>query len=239
MLLPEMGTAPTFAQRHASVEHASRQARWAVGALLISAGLGALERTDAAASLASELGGCVVGGKVVGLAHLLPSIAWAVAYFVFLFWVYRAVSNARALGGPLRWGPGQSVAAYLVPVVSLVLPYFVMKALHRASDPSALEDAPIFRERTDASYRAGVRELLASPRWELPAPILAWWILLDAKHLVTFGALTASSVVHWVTASCEIAFGVLCALVVQSIDARQRERCRRLEAADPNGVAAA
>ena len=239
MLCRRMGTAPTFAQRHASIEHASRRAHWAMGALLVSAAVGAFGRTGAADSLASELGGRVGGAKVIALAHVvIPLIAWAVAYVLLLFWVYRAVSNAQALGAPLKWGPGQSVLAYLVPVVSLVLPYFVMKALHRASDPSALEDAPIFRPRPDPSYRAGARELLASPRWELPAPILAWWIHLDAKHLVTFGVLTASSVVHWITASCEVLFGVLCVLIVRSIDARQREQCRRIEAAEPRGVAA-
>ncbi len=232
-----MGTAPTFAQRHELIERASRQARWAIGALLVSAAVGALARTDALDSLASEFGRHVGGANVVAAAHRVPSIAAVAAYVLFLVWVYRAVANAPALGIPLKWGPGLSVLAYLVPIVSLVLPYFVMKALHRASDPSPLEDAPIFRERADPGYREGGRELVASPRWDLPAPLVAWWILFDAKALAAVGALTASSVVHSIVASCEIAFGVLCVLVVRSIDARQRERCRRLEAAERRAAA--
>jgi Domain of unknown function (DUF4328) len=229
-----MGTALTFAQRRGAVERASRQARWAMGAFLVSAAVDALAGADAADSFASEVRNRVAGARIV-VAHLAPSIAWGMAYLLFLVWVYRAVSNAPALGGALTWGPGVAVLACVAPVVSLVLPYFVMRALHRASDPSALQDVPIFRERTDPTYREGGRELLASPRWDLPTPLIAWWILLDGKDLMAGLDLRPP---HWVGASCEIAVSVLCVLVVRGIDARQRERCRRLEANEERTAAA-
>jgi hypothetical protein len=110
----------------------------------------------------------------------------------------------------------------------------VFKALYRASDPSRLLDAPMFRERTDASYREGSREPLPPPTWILPAPLVAWWILHDAGYLsgIVIRSVGAGVAIGWVAAARDVAAGALCALVVRSIDARQRELCRRLEASE-------
>ncbi|HTB79119.1 MAG TPA: DUF4328 domain-containing protein [Polyangiaceae bacterium] len=218
-------TGPSFAQRRAAVRLASLLARASVVAVAAAALVDAAVPSLAAwqADRATRLG--------VGTSAL---VLWSVAAVLFLFWVHRAVSNARRLGGTLRWGPGTAVVAYVVPVVSLVLPYYVMKALHTASDPSALDDVPVFRERADPGYREGARELVAPPRWDLAAPILAWWVLFDAVTLSNRFAGAGVVSTWWVAcplACGRLAAGVLCVLVVRSIDARQRERCRRLEAA--------
>ena len=108
-----------------------------------------------------------------------------------------------------------------------------MKALHRASDPSALHDVPVFRDRADAGYREGAREVVAPPRWDLAAPILAWWVIFDAITLSNHFAAPGEVSTWWAAcllAGGRLASGVLCVRVVRSIDARQRERCRRLEA---------
>jgi hypothetical protein len=227
-----MGTAPTFAQRHAAVERATRDARWTTGAFLISAALAAVERVGAPRWLATEFTGSVAFEKAVAAARAAPMAVGVLANVLFLVWIYRAVSNAGALGTPLKWGPGVAVIANLVPVVSLVLPYFILKALHHASDPSALPDVPIFRERPAGTYRDGGREAIASPRWNHPAPLIAWWILDGARTLAGVAVVTRGEVIDWVLAGCQVAFDVLCVLVVWSIDGRQREKCRRLEAAD-------
>jgi Domain of unknown function (DUF4328) len=174
---------------------------------------------------------------MVGASLQIASFAAGV---LFLRWVHRAVSNAGLLGVPLKWGPGHAVLAYLVPVVSIVLPYYVMQALHRASDPLALGDAPVFRDRVEANYRDGARELLAPPRWTFPAPILAWWILFNARLVsgVIVESVAGAPAGRWVGAFCEVAAGVLCVLVVRSVDSRQRERCRRLDAAEDAAVVA-
>jgi hypothetical protein len=218
------GTAPSFAPRRSAVDLASRLARASVvavaAAALVDAAVPSLATWQA--NRATRLG--------VGICAL---VFWCVASVLFLLWVHRAVSNARCMGGALRWGPGAAVMAYVVPVVSLVLPYYVMKALHRASDPSALHDVPVFRDRAEAGYREGARELVAPPRWDLAAPILAWWVLFDGITLSNHFATAGEASTWWVASlvGCgRLAAGVLCALVVRSIDARQRERCRRLEA---------
>jgi hypothetical protein len=227
-------TAPTFAERREAVDNASRRARQVVGAVLVSGVLSALRRTDALAFVIRDGEGRGAVGAPVRIAVALPHAAQLAAAVLFLLWLYRAVSNTRALGVALEWGPGQSVLAFLIPIVSLVLPYYVMKALYRASDPTKLADAPRFRERDDFGYRDGAREPLPPATWTFPAPILAWWVLFDAVGLsgVFIPSFIRGHAIDWVVASCDIAAGVLCALVVRSIDARQRELCRRLEASE-------
>lgn len=227
------GSAPDgFVERRAAVASASRRARWAAGAVLVAAAASAISRSPAWPAHGPD-----AHGNLEGMASFLPQVAWLVAGVLFLMWVHRAVANARLLGVPLKWTPGQAVWAYVIPVASIVLPYYVMRALHRASDPSNLSDAPVFRERGEANYRDGARELLPPPSWSFPAPILAWWILFDARMLsdTLVGPVAGALAARCVGASCEIAAGVLCVLVVRSIDARQRERCRRLDATE--GVA--
>jgi hypothetical protein len=228
------GPAPTSAQRRGAVDRASRQARWATWAALVSAALGASSLPYGSNVWSGPL---VSGAELVRLSSSIASIA---AFVLFLFWLHSAVGRARALGAPVRWGQGQALLAFVVPLVSLVLPYYVMTALHRASDPSTLSDAPRYRDRIDASYREGARELLSPPRWSLPAPILAWCIAFDAVALsglvpgpLFLGVLAGRSA----EAALHLAAGALCALVVRSIDARQRERCHRLERPGDAGVA--
>jgi heme/copper-type cytochrome/quinol oxidase subunit 2 len=220
-----MGTTLTSAQRHAAVERAHGLARLAIGAMLFTSVFAAIVRPEAS-WLASTFGHWSV------FVQIPVSLGSCV---LFLVWLYRAVSNARALGAQTKWSPGMAVVASVVPVVSLVMQYFVARDLYRASDPSPLQDAPIFRERADAGYREGGRELLPAPRWDYAAPILAWCLIEAANALtVTVIARIADWVplAAWLYAPGQIAISVLCALVVRSIDARQRERCRRLEATE-------
>jgi hypothetical protein len=226
-----MGTTLTSAQRHAAVERAHSLARFAIGAMLVSSVFVAIVRPEAS-WLASIFGHWSV---LVRLPVPLGSCV------LFLVWIHRAVSNARALGAQTKWSPRMAVVASIVPVVSLVMQYFVARDLYRASDPSPLKDAPVFRARADAGYREGGRELLSAPRWDHATPILAWCVTEAANALgAPVFARIAGGVpfAAWLYAPGEIAVAVLCALVVRSIDARQRERCRRLEATEATGAGA-
>jgi hypothetical protein len=229
---------PTFAERHAAVESTSRLAGWAAAAVLVSS---VLVPIACWAAMGPELLRYAVPDTRMSAALIVTTsdvVARLVALGLFLTWLYRAVSNARALGVATKWGPLQAVVAQVVPLISLVLPYYVMRELHRASDPSPLHDAPMFRERAEANYREGAREVLAPPRWRLPAPILAWCVLYAATTLsgVVYPLLGAPAA-RYLGAACGMAAGVLCALIVRSVDARQRERCRRLEASERAGAA--
>jgi hypothetical protein len=68
--------------------------------------------------------GAVIFGVVVALTWLV--------------WQFRAHANVRALGVKgLRFRPTVSVATWVVPVANLVLPFFAVRELHRASDPDS------------------------------------------------------------------------------------------------------
>src|SRR5580704_15681226 len=129
------------ATRRAAVEGASVRARWAIVAVLVAAVVGAISdagETGRTLALGPVGEGRIAHELTVGAAS---QFTWVAAGASFLVWLHRAVSNSTLLGVPPKWGPWQAVLAYVVPVVSIVLPYYVMKALLRASDPSALEDA--------------------------------------------------------------------------------------------------
>jgi hypothetical protein len=208
----------------AAVETASKRARWAIFAVLASTvyrvvlspleGPRALQRAP--------------------LLHWMSALLGLVAVVLYLRWLYRAVANTRLLGAPIEWTPQQAVVAYFIPIVWFFRPYQVMKALYAGSDPSALHDAPVFRYRSAPNYRDAVREPLPPPRWRHPAPIATWWALYSfgwiwgmvAKGFVRPVAFGGALAMH-------VATGVLCALVIRSVDARQRERHRRLEASAP------
>ena len=165
------------------------------------------------------------------LPYGVSALLGLVAVVLYLRWSYRAVANTTLLRAPIEWTPRQAVAAYFIPIVSFFRPYQVMKALHAGSDPSALHDAPVFRYRPAPNYREAVREPLPPPRWNHPAPsprggasTTSRWVWgMVAKGFArpaAFGGALAT----------DLAAAVLCALVIRSVDARQRERHRRLEA---------
>jgi hypothetical protein len=207
----------------AALDIASRRARWAIVAIF-------------AASIYQDVLTAHVG-MVEARLNTLPWAASAVSILlglgcgvVYLAWLYRAVANTMLLRAPIKWAPGKAVAAYFIPFIGLYRPYQVMKALHAASDPTTLHDAPTFRDRPVEGYREPVREPLPTPRWSYPAPIGAWWILYNLRWVWSFFVEEFARTAAIAGMVTELAAAVMCALVVRSVDARQRERFRRLEA---------
>jgi hypothetical protein len=217
------GERPTRADTgRAALEIASKRARWACFAVLASSVchdivILALERPRVL--------------QPISVPYGVSAVLLLAAQVLYLRWLYRAVANTTLLRAPIKWTPGQAVAAYFIPIVSLFRPYQVMKALYAANDPSALHDAPVFRDRPAPNYRESARELLPPLRWNHRAPIAAWWGIYNLRWVwpLVWGA-SASRVALGGVMVTDVAAAVLCALVVRSVDARQRERHRRLEA---------
>jgi hypothetical protein len=208
----------------AAVETATKRARWAIFAVLAS--------TVYRMVLFALEGPPVI--RSASVPYRVSSFLHLVAIVLYLRWLYRAVANTRPLRAPIEWSPLQAALAYFIPIVWFFRPYQVMKALHAGSDPSALPDAPVFRDRPASNYREGVREPLPPPRWKHPAPIAAWWALFSFSWVWSmvargFGRPAAAGG----ALALHVATAVLCALVIRSVDARQRERHRRLEASTP------
>jgi hypothetical protein len=101
---------------------------------------------------------------LLAIAELALYVGCAI---VFLIWLYRASSNARALGArDMMVTPGWAVGWYFVPLANLGMPYVTMRDLWKAS---------------------------AKPRdWQIesaPATIALWWgcwIVANLTGLIAF-----------------------------------------------------
>lgn len=68
-----------------------------------------------------------------GIAFIVMAIA-ALGFLVSsLFWVWRAHANLAEAGIRAKYGAGKAVAAYLLPLVNLILPFEAMRELHNRS----------------------------------------------------------------------------------------------------------
>lgn len=163
------------------------------------------------------------------------SLFGAVATVMFLMWVHRTVKNVALLGRPIAWTPSRAVLAYLVPILFWWRPYMAMKAVLAASDPAVLPDVPVYVRREAADYRGGAREAVAPPRWSYVAPVLPWWLLFNLRYavpnLVAVGLNPGWPIARPLSWALDVAAAVCCALVIHAVNARQRELCRRLDAA--------
>ncbi|MEX2223763.1 MAG: DUF4328 domain-containing protein [Candidatus Rokuibacteriota bacterium] len=143
---------------------------------------------------------------------------WITTIVLFLAWVRRAQSRARALGGPRaggsRWG---TIAAFLVPGPNLVGPVRLMSALWHDS---------------------GLRP--AAPRGRGPWWVGWWWALVLAAALAH--GLTTGFAADWsrpldlggpmqlllLAELVEIAAAVLAILLVRRITGRQEDQAQAL-----------
>jgi hypothetical protein len=100
-------------------------------------------------------------------------VLYIVTGIVFLTWIYRANSNARALGAKdMRFTPGWAVGWYFVPIMSLWKPFQAMREIWQAS---------------------------AQPgNWQSvqPPPLLGWWwtLYLGAQILAQIGFQLSKSI---------------------------------------------
>jgi len=151
------------------------------------------------------------------LIVLLSFLASAV---LFLIWMHRANSNARALGAQgMQFTPGWCVGWWFVPIANLFKPYQAAREIYQASDPKEDND----------TWAAAV----------VPAFFAAWWTTwiignilgqiqarsYDADPTFYVGLALTSSVVSLVGAT-------LAAKVVRSIHGRQEARARGASGAD-------
>jgi hypothetical protein len=73
-------------------------------------------RVDPMAGLSSTAMAANAIGQIAGLVALVVLI-------LFLVWFHRALTNARALGLPLRRSPGWGVAGFFIPIVNFWFPF--------------------------------------------------------------------------------------------------------------------
>lgn len=92
----------------------------------------------------------IFGLAALGVLLYIPSVV------LFCMWIYRANSNARALGArDMAISPGWSVGWFFIPFANWVMPFRAMSEIARASDPRV----------TDGRWHLGL----------LPGIIPMWW----------------------------------------------------------------
>lgn len=142
--------------------------------------------------------------------YLITSLA---ATIVLLMWVYRANLNCRGFGAEdLRFTPGWAAACFVIPIVSLWMPYDALREIWKASDN------PRYWNR------------LANPRL-----VFVWWIISLVVKLigsagfqmqqlpVSFENYRATTIVSLVGAFAQIVYSIATLSVVTRIAAMQEE----------------
>lgn len=148
--------------------------------------------------------------------RFIQGLAWCATAAVFLWWLYRAHRNLRALGAAdLGFTPRAAVSAFFVPVLNVVVPVRVVRELWNHSDPA--EGVPARGDPMKTS------------------PWVAWWwaifvasIVLDPVVLRMGGdleaRLTVGTTVLLVLAQLlEMSAAVLAMVVVWSVNQGQQE----------------
>jgi hypothetical protein len=145
--------------------------------------------------------------------RLIQGLAWLATAVMFLWWLYRAYGNLRALGAAeLAFTPRAAVSAFFVPVVNVVVPVRVVRELWHGSDPTRREGG-------------------APPTM---SPWVAWWwgvfvasVLFDPVVFRLTGDLSrltvGTTVLLVVGQLLEMSAAVLAMVVVWSVNQGQQE----------------
>jgi hypothetical protein len=140
---------------------------------------------------------------------------------LLIIWSWRSAHNARALGRVgARLSPGWTIAAWLIPLASLVLPYLVVSDFWRSSGPDTV--------RGDG-WRA-----------RPPSPlVVVWWLAYAGAQVLTPLAIilaitgttgrSATEALLVVAHAVGVAGALLTIVVVRAITERQEAQ----QAADP------
>lgn len=237
---------------HAAVDRVASRARIAQGALALTLFNGILDFCARAWSLVQMDPGPAGGDApqaTFQLAELLVYISAAGALvlivatpIVFLRWVHGLVASTRALDDRyFRWSPSDAVWAFIIPFISLVRPYHVMRDAYAALEPDAV---PPPAPRVTAGERDGYRgvTLVEAPLPRIPTAFIGlWWGAFLLSRLTRASGSTPAgasieriaTAYQWKMLSDVVSMiaAALAIVLVRSVTARLLERRRRVASA--------
>lgn len=156
---------------------------------------------------------------------------------VFLVWVHRVYKNLAALGArDLKHSPASAVVYFLIPIMQLYRPFFIMREVFKASDPGI-----------DASDGSSWKKAA------VPPTVVLWWLCYAVGLFIYYAYFTvafvliarieAGTLLNMLYAAMfagllQLVSTVFLIMMVKSIDHRQEEKSRRLGlvSAPPGGV---
>ena len=170
----------------------------------------------------------------------LSRLAYFGAGVAFVAWHYRARVNLEGLGiTGFKRSQGWVLGAWLLPIVSLVMPYGMVAEVHRASDPAFPRQRPAREgDRADRLLVSWWTAWVAMSIVSLVYSGLYWWLfkgdlstadLLDTRATVLL--------VDGLTAALTVIAGVLAVLVLIRITRRQHALTKLATVPGP-GIAA-
>ncbi|MDB4928217.1 MAG: hypothetical protein JWM10_701 [Myxococcaceae bacterium] len=235
---------------HAAVDRVASRARVAQGALALTLLNGLLDFCARAWSLVQMEPGQAGGGETQAtfqFADLIVHISTVGAFvlivatpIVFLQWVHGLVASTRALDDRhFRWTPSDAVWAFIIPFVSLVRPYHVMRDAYAALEPDALPP-PAPQVTAGNGYR-GVT-VVEAPLPRIPTAFIGlWWgAFLLSRLTRASGSPPAGASVERIVAAYQwkmfsdvvsMIAAALAIVLVRSVTARLLERRRRIASA--------
>ncbi len=156
---------------------------WDLGARQWS--IGVLEEF-AKAEQPAPLGPLELADMLVNLGYFASYGLLVITAILFLRWIHGLVKLTRALGAQdLKWRPSQAVWGFIIPFISLVRPYQVLRDVQQRLDPEEIEPpAPRLDRDVETDYRS-VAFVVPPPAKRLSASFLGlWWASFIGMNLI-------------------------------------------------------
>ena len=159
----------------------------------------------------------------IGLLALL-----VVGGVLFLRWLHLAMRLTQALGDrSLTWSPKDAVMGFIIPFVSFVRPYQVMRDLHDALAPNLAPEPDVQVRAVETMGYRQVEMQAPPPARALPhASIGAWWAFFWIGNVVANIASRQTGTTRRMISSCGTA---RISLRTQSRSSRRRWRSSSFE----------
>lgn len=145
---------------------------------------------------------------------VLSLVAGVFTAIAFLVWLFRAVRLAHARGLRPRSSPAGAVAVWFIPFVNLVLPYHVLRSLHRVStrnEPGARNDPLTRWPQIFVAWWFGwlgmiVLNRVSSTNWWSDTPVLTVSWADTAEVICATIAALGAAVIVWSIERAQSAF---------------------------------
>jgi hypothetical protein len=150
--------------------------------------------------------------------RIVQLAAFTVSAVMFLIWLRRAYQNLKPLGVEPRYSPSWAVAAFVVPIVNLFLPFQILQEVWRASDPetiavSGAKPVTAFIEDSSKSllvvvwwglWLLTIINLVVAYRWHvswqiLNEEIIASWLIIMLSLLLILNSIVTIGLVKKIT----------------------------------------
>jgi hypothetical protein len=194
---------------------------------------------DAEAGASPEAAMLELSEKIVRYDVIVELLVLILTSALFLGWLYRVVRLTRALGGnALKWSPKEAVWAFIIPVISFLRPYRVLRDVHDELVPEFVPEPPLEVRPQEGGYRQVEFRAPPPPMKLHHASIGGFWgtfwfgkalsVLARVDRGDGVDTLLTRAALSTVAEGIEILSVVLAVMMIRTVTARLLERFRRI-----------